>query len=91
MRRLADALAPRPVHEQRRGFYVHGANFHVALGEAERLGMDEHFVALLQSLATYAQKVRNFATAEELSHRLAKSEAARGDPKGKLARITNWA
>ena len=40
MGRLADHLAPRELHEQRGPFFLHGANFHVALGEAERLGMD---------------------------------------------------
>ena len=40
MGRLADQLAPRKLHEQRGPFFLHGANFHVALGEAERLGMD---------------------------------------------------
>ena len=46
MGRLADQLAPRELHEQRGPFFLHGANFHVALGEAERLGMDLHFAAL---------------------------------------------
>jgi hypothetical protein len=39
-------------------FFLHGANFHVALGEAERLGMALQFSALIQSLAAYAQNIR---------------------------------
>ena len=67
MGQLADQLAPRKLHEQRGPFFLHGANFHVALGEAERLGMDFHFAALIQSLAAHAQNTRNFQEAARLS------------------------
>ena len=78
---LADALAPRQLHEQRIPFHLHGTNFHFALGEAERLDMQTDFAALTQSLAAYALNVRDFGTAEKLFTRLAESRAALGDPK----------
>ena len=78
MGRLADHLAPRELHEQRGPFFLHGANFHVALGEAERLGMDLHFAALIQSLAAHAQNTRNFQEAAHLFERLATSQRNRG-------------
>ena len=68
---VADQLAPRPLHEQRFGFHVHGASFHYALGEAERLGMGTDFAALTQSLAFFAQNTRNFAEADRLFEGLA--------------------
>ena len=73
MGRLADQLAPRELHEQRVPFFLHGANFHVALGEAERLGMDLPFAMLIQSLAVHAQNTRNFQEAARLFERLATS------------------
>ena len=82
MGRLADALAPRPLHEQRFSFHLHRVNFHHALNEAERLGMQDHFAALAQSLAMHAQNTRDFATAEALFARLAEARAAVGDEKG---------
>ena len=71
MGRLADKLTPRRLDEQRVPFFLHGANFHVALGEAERLGMDQAFAALIQSLAAHAQNTRNFQEATRLFERLA--------------------
>src|SRR5271166_1867326 len=71
MGRLADHLAPRELHEQRGPFFQLGANFHVALGEAERLKMDFPSVALIQSLAAHAQNTRNFQEAAHLFERLA--------------------
>ena len=79
---LADALAPRPLHEQRVAFHLHRVNLHHALNEAERLGMQTAFAALAQSLAAYAQNTRDFATAEALFARLAEARAAVGDEKG---------
>jgi hypothetical protein len=38
---LADALAPRELHEQRIPFLLHGPNFHFALALAERFSMDQ--------------------------------------------------
>jgi len=80
MSSLADTLTPKELHEQRFGFHVHGANFHCALREAERLGMDQDIGALLQSLAAYALNVRDFSTAERLYGRLASLWARTGDP-----------
>ena len=91
MGRLADHLAPRELHEQRGPFFLHGANFHVALGEAERLGMDLYFKALIQSLAAHAQNTRNFQEAAHLFERLATScEEPRGRGSEKRRPITNW-
>jgi tetratricopeptide (TPR) repeat protein len=71
MARLADQLAPRPHHEQRVPFLLHGANFHFALHLSHRLAMDEHFGALTQSLAAYALHSRNFVEASRLFAELA--------------------
>jgi len=68
---LANQLAPRELHEQRGPFFLNGANFHVALGEAERLKMDFLSGALIQSLAAHAQNTRNFQEAARLFERLA--------------------
>jgi tetratricopeptide (TPR) repeat protein len=76
---LADALAPRELHEQRVPFHVHGANFHHALSEADRLGLSTEQGALLQSLAAFAQNTRDFAAAERLFTRLAELHRVTGD------------
>src|SRR5208282_3229759 len=68
---LADDVAPRDLHEQRGEFFLNGANFHVALGEAERLKMDFRSWALIQSLAIHAQNTRTFQEAARLFERLA--------------------
>jgi tetratricopeptide (TPR) repeat protein len=68
---LADHLAPRELHEQRGQFFIHGANFHVALEHAERLRMGNDVAALIQSLAAYAQNSRSFQEATRLFERLA--------------------
>ena len=68
---LADQLALRELHEQRGPFFLLGANFHVALGEAERLKMDFRSGALIQSLAVHAENTRNFREAARLFERLA--------------------
>ncbi|WP_437561582.1 tetratricopeptide repeat protein [Sorangium sp. So ce542] len=85
MGRLADALAPRKLHEQRAGFHVHSVNFYNALVDAERLGMAVHQAALTQSLAAYAQNTRSFAEAEQLFQRLAQVRRDRGDNAGEAA------
>ena len=81
MGQLADQLAPQQLHEQRGPFFLHGANFHVALGEAERLGMDLDYAMLVQSLAAHAQNTRNFQEAAHLFERLATSGKNHGDAK----------
>jgi tetratricopeptide (TPR) repeat protein len=82
---LADQLTPRPLHEQRIPFLLHGANFHFALELAERLGMHEDFAALTQSLAAFAQNSRNYAEASRLYLQRAHHKAALGDPAGEAS------
>ena len=82
---LAHQLAPRELHEQRSAFHVHGASFHYALGEAERLEMVTHFAALTQSLAAYAQNTRNFAEAGRLFEGLAEQGSKIDDVKVEAA------
>ena len=79
MGRLADRLAPRPLHEQRVPFHLVGASFRHALAEAERLRMDTYLAALVQALATYAQNTRDFAAAAALFSRLADAMARGGN------------
>ncbi|MFB3131615.1 MAG: hypothetical protein ACE10K_03750, partial [Rhodothermales bacterium] len=71
MGRVADQVAPRPLHEQRVPFYLHEANFHTTRAEAERLGMESGYGALTQVLATYAKHTRNFDGAARLFEQLA--------------------
>ena len=85
MGRVADGLTPRPLHEQLGGFYYYGANFHHALGEAERLGMDAYFAALTQALAAYAQNISNYEAAVSLFDRLADHHSTHGNQEGEAA------
>ncbi|MCP4699508.1 MAG: tetratricopeptide repeat protein [Gammaproteobacteria bacterium] len=82
MGRLADALAPRQLHEQRLPFYLHGANFHHALDLAGRLRMDIHLAALTQALAAFAQHNRDFGAARRLFEALAKHESSHENQEG---------
>ncbi|MCC6558941.1 MAG: tetratricopeptide repeat protein, partial [Polyangiaceae bacterium] len=82
---LADAFAPEELHEQREPFYLFGTSFYHALGEAERLGMQTHQCALLQSLGRYAQNTRRFSEATMLYERLARAREAMGNPAGEAA------
>ncbi len=67
MARIANDLTPKPLHEQRAPFFVHGANLHHARKLSDREGMDGgYFVYLTQSLASYAQNSRHFAEAGRL-------------------------
>ena len=88
--RVADQYAPKQLHEQRGVFQILGANFRSALAEAERLGMDQGFAALTQSLAAYAQNERDFQGAAELFARLAEHHEAKGDRRSKPLPITSW-
>jgi len=76
---LADALAPKELHEQRVPFHLHGVNFHTALAEAEALGMDAHFAALTQALGFYAQNQWDFASAVRRFEALVEHSKQRGD------------
>jgi tetratricopeptide (TPR) repeat protein len=78
---LADALAPKELHEQRPYFQIHSANFHAALSLADALGMDTPLAALTQSLAAHAQNTLSFDSAERLVERFAEHGRARGDSK----------
>jgi tetratricopeptide (TPR) repeat protein len=82
---LADGLTPLELHRQRIPFHLHGANFYCALGEAERLSMNDHFAALTQSLAAFALNTRNYATAASLFERLAKHREDFNDLEGEAA------
>jgi tetratricopeptide (TPR) repeat protein len=74
MARLAGTLASRQIHGQQGPFHVHGQNFHYALAEAERLGMSTEVLALMWSLAAFAQNRRNFTEAARLFERLVVAE-----------------
>ena len=85
MGRLADDLAPKELHEQRVPFHLHGANYHTALAEAEKLGMDDGFAALTQALGSYAQNCwdlesasRRFAALAEHASRCNRPELEAG-------------
>jgi tetratricopeptide (TPR) repeat protein len=68
---LADELAPRPLHEQRVPFMVHGANFHTARETAGRKAMHLAFAALAQVLGSYAQNTHRYEAASTLYAELA--------------------
>jgi tetratricopeptide (TPR) repeat protein len=63
---LADCLVARELHEQRRPFTLNSRNFHHALRLAQTLGMKLHIAKLVQSLACYAQNIRDYAGAIHL-------------------------
>ncbi len=77
---LADAFAPKELHEQRMVFHLHKTNFHRAMQEAERLGMSQDFMALTQALAANAENMRDFTEAQRLFQRLAGSSEKLGLP-----------
>jgi len=79
---LADALGPHPLYVQRSGFHTFGASFHYAMNEAERLGIDLYFRALLQALAMYAYNIRNYKSAADFFHRYTEANKASGDKEG---------
>ena len=79
---MADQLAPLELHQQLIPFHLHAANFYYALGEAERLCMNDALAALTQSLAAFALNMRNYATAASLFESLAKHRKRHGDDKG---------
>jgi tetratricopeptide (TPR) repeat protein len=69
--KMADAYAPRPLHEQRPVFRVQGANFRRALSLAKMLKRTVSVGALTQSLASYAHNTWDLATAWTLYEELA--------------------
>jgi tetratricopeptide (TPR) repeat protein len=78
---LADSLSPLELHQQRIPSHLQSHNFHYAMGEAERLNMETHTAALIQSLAAFAQNTRNFAVATRLFERLANDSRSSGSAK----------
>ncbi|MBU2550444.1 MAG: tetratricopeptide repeat protein [Proteobacteria bacterium] len=82
---VADHFAPKELHEQRFVFQVHGAGFRAALDQAESLGMDVDFRALLQALAAFAQNEFRHAEAESLYQRLAQASRKAGKKEGEAA------
>ena len=68
---LADAIAPKELHEQRHWFMIHEANSYHAARLASELRMEVHDLALTQCLAVYAQNMRNFLHATRLFEELA--------------------
>jgi tetratricopeptide (TPR) repeat protein len=85
MGRVADDLTPRPLHEQRAGFFWHGTNFRSAREAAQRAHLDQGYGALTQALATYALNTRDYQSAVQLyqeladhSHRLGKEKSEAG-------------
>lgn len=65
MGRLADRVAPAPLHVQRPFFALHSSNLHTALAAAEFMDMERHGAALATALAFYAQNQRNLTQAEQ--------------------------
>jgi len=85
MGHVADRVAPLELHEQRFTFHCHGTNFRFALPQAESRGMTQAASALTQSLAAYAQNIRNTAEARKLFESLARIDHTAGDEKGGAA------
>ena len=82
MGNLANRLTEMSLQGQRGLFFVHGANFHVALREADRLGMEIPSAMLVLSLAGHAQNSRNFQEAAHLFERIATERKSRDDAVG---------
>jgi tetratricopeptide (TPR) repeat protein len=82
---VADAHAPRQLHEKRGWFHWHGANSYHALAEAERLGMSADKAALLQGLGAYSQDIRAFDEARALFERLIEARRSLEDLSGEAA------
>lgn len=78
----ADYLAPKELYEQRRHYCFHEASFNNALREAEMMDMRGSNMALLQSLAIYAQKRRDYQVASRFYERLATLSQLSGNPRG---------
>ena len=68
---LADAYTPKKLHEKRGIVMIHSVNFHFAMKEAERLGINDYYGAILQFQAQYANHIRDFDTAEEFFEKYA--------------------
>ena len=82
MGRLAQGCARKELHEQRGSLHCHYANFHRALELAEASHMQDHSIALAQTLAGYALNTRNWSEATRLFEHLAKQARETADPEG---------
>ncbi len=87
MAMLASLITPRDLYEQRTCFYLHFANFHTALAEAERMSLQTDENALIQSLAAWALNNRDFAEAERLFLRLANDGDSAANAYHQLGRV----
>ncbi|MDB6175039.1 MAG: hypothetical protein JWL59_4350 [Chthoniobacteraceae bacterium] len=79
---LANAVAPKELHEQRGIFAFHHTNFYRALDLAMAHGIANDTAALTQSLAIYAQNTRNWREAAALFDRLAENGRQTNNPEG---------
>jgi tetratricopeptide (TPR) repeat protein len=79
MASLADSVAPKQLHEQRGFFLSHQANCRRGLELAERAGLYLPMTALIQVLALYSQRTRNFVEAMELFTKLAENHCRHGN------------
>jgi len=85
MGRLANAYAPKELHEQQYVFTLFSANFHRALRLAEELDMQKHVLALTQALAAYSQNTHNLSDANRMFAQLAKAANKYNDIQGEAA------
>ena len=73
MGNLADAYAPKELHEQHYVFALFSANFLRALRLAEELDMQKRVLALTQALAVYSKNTHNLFDADRMFSQLAKA------------------
>ena len=71
MAAMADSLTPKPFHEQRGPFAIHGANIQRALVLATATNHAGSVAALIQALGSFAFRSRDFTTATRLFEQLA--------------------
>ncbi|MBF0444908.1 MAG: CHAT domain-containing protein [Magnetococcales bacterium] len=79
---LADAVAPKALHEQRMTFIHFSASFYQALNHAKILNMQEDLAAITQSLAAFALNNRDFSLAQRLFEELAEYGEKQNDEEG---------
>ena len=79
---LADEYAPEESIEQMAMFSRLNANFHHALRLAQKLGMREDMLALMQAFASHAFSIRNFSDAEQMNEQLLEVAVELGDERG---------
>lgn len=82
MGRFADNLAPKPLHEQRFPFTLHGGNFHHALALAQAFDIDWAVAALIQCFAACALNTHNYAESSRQYVNLANHHKQRREAEG---------